>query len=77
MNFLTDLFNRITTHWISTLFGIGYLVLLYLLVNKDITVTEFCIILPAILGIKGVLFNKDDNKLVTKPEVKAKEVQKN
>ena len=73
MKVIQNAINRIFTHWISTLFGVSYLVLLYLLFKKDITVTEFCMILPAILGIKGVFFNKDADKVVTKPEVKQKE----
>lgn len=73
MKLIQNLINRMFTHWVSTLFGLGYLVLLYLLAKKEITVMEFCMILPAILGIKGVFFNKDADKVVTKPEIKDKE----
>lgn len=75
MKLLTDLYNRVTKHWVSSLFGFSYLVLMFMFYKKEINVTEFGIMLTSLLGFKGIFLNKDDGKVVTKPEVKNKEAQ--
>jgi hypothetical protein len=72
MKFFQNLTRRIIVHWQSSLFGVAYLVLLYLLVRKEITMTEWAAGMGTLLTVKGVFLNKDPDKVETKEEFKAK-----
>jgi hypothetical protein len=74
MKFLENLLNRIITHWQSSLFGVSYAVIFYMMYAKTITVTEGVELMAGILAFKGIFLNKDPDKTVTKPEVKANQI---
>ena len=71
MEFIKNAFRRILVHWQSSLFGLAYLALLYLLVRKEISMTEWAAGMGTLLTVKGIFLNKDPDKVPTKDEYKA------
>lgn len=67
MKFLQNAIDRIFNHWQSTLFGLGYAVLTYMLWHKDITMAEWAAGMGTLLTVKGVFINKDPDKTANKP----------
>lgn len=75
MKFLANLINRIVLHWQSSLIGCIIGVLTYMLWHKDLTVTEWGVAIGTVITLKGILINKDPDKIENKPEVKEKEIK--
>lgn len=73
MKFLQNTINRIVLHWQSTLFGLSYAAIFYMMYAKTITVTEGVELMAAILAFKGIFLNKDPDKVENKEEIKNKE----
>jgi hypothetical protein len=74
MKFIENLVNRILVHWQSTLFGLSYAVIFYMMYSKNITTKEGLELMAGILAFKGIFLNKDPDKTLTKPEVKANQI---
>jgi hypothetical protein len=74
MKFLENLVNRVLLHWQSTLFGLSYVAIFVMMYNKTITVTQGLELMTGILGFKAIFLNKDPDKVLTKPEVKEKQI---
>lgn len=70
MKFFQNLIERVFTHWQSTLFGLSYAVIFYLMYSKNISVKEGLELMAGILAFKGIFLNKDPDKVETKSEVK-------
>jgi hypothetical protein len=71
-NFWENLVNRIVIHWQSSLFGLSYGAIFYMMYQGKITHEQAIGLLTAILAFKSVFVNKDPDKTETKPEVKEK-----
>jgi hypothetical protein len=73
MKFLQNAIERIFTHWQSTLFGVSYAIIFFMMYNKTINVKEGVELMTAILAFKAIFLNKDPDKVETKESVKNKE----
>jgi hypothetical protein len=74
MKFLENIVNRILIHWQSSLFGLSYAVIFYMMYSKNITTKEGLELMAGILAFKGIFLNKDPDKTLTKPEIKEKQI---
>lgn len=71
MKFLQNLVNRIFNHWQSTLLGLIIAALTFMLWKKDIDVVQWGLAIGSISALKGVLLNKDPDKIENKPPPKS------
>lgn len=67
MKFLQNAINRIFNHWQSTLFGMSYAFVFFLVYQHKISHEGAISLLAAILGFKGIFVNKDPDKTANKP----------
>lgn len=70
MKLLNNIINRVLVHWQSTLFGLSYAVIFFMMYHKNINVKEGLELMAGILAFKGIFLNKDPDKVVNKPDVK-------
>lgn len=67
MKLINNLINRVFNHWQSSLIGVIVGVLTWMLYHRDITVAEWATAIGTVLTLKGILMNKDPDKVVNKP----------
>jgi hypothetical protein len=68
-NILREIYNRVVVHWIMTLKGVVYAIILTMYWMGKINTQEWITATGSIMAINA-LFSKDANKVETKPEVK-------
>lgn len=68
MKFIQNAINRIFNHWQTSLFGLSYAVIFFLIYKKDISTADAVTLLTAILGFKAIFVNKDPDKTQNKPD---------
>lgn len=62
MKLLNNIINRVLVHWQSTLFGLSYAVIFFMMYHKNINVKEGLELMAGILAFKGIFLNKDPDK---------------
>lgn len=67
---LRNAWMRISRHWITTLKGLIYLVLLYMYYEGKLNTSEWIMATGAILTLNSIFLQKDHDKMETKPEHK-------
>ena len=73
-NFLHQVWKKLYIHWITTLIGIVYFVILFMYFKKVITTQEWILATGSILTLKSLL-SKDPDKVGTKPEFQVKDIE--
>lgn len=68
--FIENFKARVVKHWITTVKGITYGVLTWLLYSKHISVAEWTMGVGTILTLNSIFLQKDPDKVQTKPEHK-------
>lgn len=68
--FLSNAWLRISRHWITTVKGLIYGVLLFMYYEGKMTTTEWITATGAILTLNSIFLQKDSDKVETKPQHK-------
>lgn len=67
MKFLQNAINRIFNHWQTTLFGLSYAIIFYMMVRDKISHEQAIGMLTTVLAFKAIFVNKDPDKTANKP----------
>lgn len=68
--FFENVKARIVRHWITTVKGVIYGVLLFMYYEGKLTTSEWITATGAILTLNSIFLQKDSDKVETKPEHK-------